>query len=112
MNEIEKAEQIRKRYETETVTELEQLKALDKRARRPAQIFAYAFGSGSSLVLGTGMCLAMKAIGNAMAAGIVIGLVGIGLCLATYPLYKMLLGRRKKKYAAEIIARSNEILKN
>ena len=111
-NQVIYAEKIKKAYETKTVTKIDELKALDKRVRRPAQIFAYTFGSLSSLVLGTGMCLAKKVIGNAMGLGIGVGLVGIGLCLCTNPLYKKILASRKKKYAPEIIARSNEILQN
>ena len=54
-NQVIYAEKIKKAYETKTVTKIDELKALDKRVRRPAQIFAYTFGSLSSLVLGTGM---------------------------------------------------------
>lgn len=109
-NQTAQAEKIRGQYEPKTTTKMDELKKLDKSARRPAQIFAYAFGGVASLVLGTGMCLAMKVIGDSMAAGIAIGVVGIGLCLATYPLYKKILSSRKQKYAEKIIACSNEIL--
>lgn len=109
-NEAIKAEEIRKQYEEKEATKLDELKVLDSKVRRPPQIFAYTFGSLSSLVLGTGMCLAMKVIGNSMALGICVGVLGIGLCALTYPLYKKILSKRKKKYASEIIALSNEIL--
>jgi hypothetical protein len=86
------------------------LKELDKKVKRPAQIFAYVYGSLSSLVLGAGMCLAMKIIGNSMALGIGIGLVGIALTLTTYPLFKAILKKRKSKYAPKIFKLSDSLL--
>ena len=74
-----KVEHIREQYAEKRVTKFDELKALDKRVKRPAEIFAYTFGVVGALVLGTGMCLAMKVIGDMMALGIVIGVVGIGM---------------------------------
>ena len=105
-------EKIRAGYTQKQPTKLEDLKSLDKKAKRPANIFAYAFGSISSLVLGTGMCLAMKVIGNSMALGICIGVVGLGLVIATYPIYKAILKKRKQKYGKQIVELSNELLNN
>lgn len=103
-------ERIRNQYAERKPTEFEQLKALDKKVKRPAEVFAYVFGSVGALVLGTGMCLAMKVIGDAMALGIAIGLVGIGMVSVTYSLYQKLLRGRKQKYAAEILELSDGLL--
>ena len=110
MNEMKTIERIRASYTEKEMTQLDELKALDRKVKRPAQIFAYVYGSLSSLVLGTGMCLAMKVIGNSMALGIGIGLVGIALTLTTYPIFKAILERRKKKYAKQIFELSNCLL--
>lgn len=104
--------QISNFYKEKQPTKLDELKALNKKAKRPANIFAYTFGSISSLVLGTGMCLAMKVIGNSMALGICIGVVGLGLVIATYPIYKAILKKRKEKYGEQIVELSNELLNN
>lgn len=104
-------ERIRASYTEKEITKLDELKALDKKVKRPAQIFAYVYGSVSSLVLGTGMCLAMKVIGNSMALGVGIGLVGIALALSTYPIFKAMLKRRKNKYAKQIFELSDGLLK-
>ena len=109
-NEIKTVEKIRNTYVAYEPTKLDELKALNKRVKRPAKIFAYVFGSLGSLVLGTGMCLAMKVIFDLFALGIVIGCVGIFLVSINYPLYKSIIGRRKRKYASKIRALSNEIL--
>ena len=103
-------EKIRESYMTKEPTKLEELTNLNKKVKRPVQIFAYVYGSLSSLVLGTGMCLAMKVIGNSMALGIGIGLVGIVLTLTTYPLYKAILKKRKNKYAKKIFELSDSLL--
>ncbi len=105
-------EKIRTNYLVKEHTKLDELKALDKRAKRPAEAFAYTYGTASSLVLGSGMCLAMKVIGNAMAFGVGMGLVGIALCISTYPIYKAILSRRKKKYSKRIFELSDSILNN
>ena len=109
-NEMKTIERIRASYTEKEITKLDKLKKLDKKVKRPAQIFAYVYGSLSSLVLGTGMCLAMKVIGNNMALGIGIGLVGIALTLTTYPIFKAILKRRKNKYAKQIFELSDSLL--
>ena len=105
-----KVEHIREQYAEKRVTKFDELKALDKKVKRPAEIFAYTFGVGGALVLGTGMCLAMKVIGDMMALGIVIGVVGIGMVSVTYALYQKILKARKRKYSADILALSDELL--
>lgn len=108
------AQQVRAEYApgSEEEGKLEQLKKLDRAARRPAEIFAYTFGIVGVLVLGVGMCLAMEVIGSMMPLGIVIGVVGIAMVTANYFLYRAILRSRKKKYAKEIVSLSDELLKN
>lgn len=105
-------EKIKSSYEAKSneQTKLEELKSLDKKVKMPTKIFAYTYGAVGSLVLGLGMCLAMKIFANLMPLGIVIGLLGIAMVSTTYPLYQKYLSKRKAKYSEEIIARSNELL--
>lgn len=112
MNTIEAKtiEHIRDQYTGKSQTQLDELRALDKRVKRPAAVFAYIFGAVGSLVLGTGMCFAMKVIGDMMSVGIAVGLAGIAWVSLTYPIYKTVLKSRKKKYAAQILALSDHIL--
>lgn len=101
---------IRNGYEEKEITKIDELKALDKKVHRPANIFAYIFGCISALIMGTGMCLSMKVIGANLhiALGIVIGVVGIGLCVANYFIYKAVLKKRKSKYAEQILTLCDE----
>lgn len=104
--------EIQAQYLPKEKTKMDELKALDKKVKLPAEVFAYSFGSAGALVLGTGMCLAMKVIGDMMALGIVIGVIGIGLVTANYFLCKKILKARKKKYAAQITELASELLNN
>lgn len=109
-NEKEIIEQIRASYEKQEPSKVEKLKKFDNSVKRPAEIFAYIFGVLGSLVLGVGMCLAMKVIGNLMVLGIVIGCVGIAMVSVNYLIYKKIEKARKKKYGSQIIALSTELL--
>lgn len=109
-NEQEYVEQILKQYGEKTTTKMDELKSLDRKVRRPAEIFAYSFGVAGALVLGVGMCLAMKVIGNIMPLGIVVGVLGIAMVSVNYLIYKGILNKRKKKYSEKVLRLSEEIL--
>ena len=107
---------IRTQYTEVKHTELDALKALDAKVKKPANIFAYTYGAFGAIVMGAGMSLVMTDLGsilgleNAMVPGIVIGVVGMALALTTYPIYKKILEGRKKKYAAQILALSEKLM--
>ena len=110
------AQKIRTQYMEKTPSELDALRRLDAKVKRPANVFAYTFGSISAVVMGAGMSLVMTDIGatlgmgDAMIPGIVIGVVGMVLALVNYPMYKGILNNRKKKYGADILALSDKIM--
>lgn len=107
------AEQIANEYAPKQTSKVKALKKLDAKAKTPARVFTYAFGVVFSLVLGVGMCLAMGVIGGgsplAMAAGIIVGCVGIAGVSVNYPLYKKILTKSKNKYTTDIIRLASEI---
>lgn len=104
------AASIRAEYEERRETKVDELKALDRKVKRPAEIFAFIFGTIGALVLGFGMCLAMKVIGDMMALGIVVGVVGIAMVSVNYFIYKMIINRGKKEYGERILALTEEII--
>ena len=57
-------QKIRTQYMEKTSTELDALRGLDAKVKRPAKVFAYAFGSVSAIIMGTGMSLVMTDIGT------------------------------------------------
>lgn len=103
-------------YTEKAHTELDELKALDANVKKPANVFAYVYGSVSAIVMGTGMSLVMTDIGAmigltaAMVPGIVIGVIGMGMALSTYPIYQKILNNRKKKYAPQIMVLSEKLM--
>ena len=109
-------QKIRTQYTEKHHTELDALKALDAKAKKPANVFAYTYGSVSAIVMGAGMSLVMTDIGAmiglaaTMVPGTVIGVVGMGMALTTYPIYKRILNTRKKKYAPQIMALSEKLM--
>ena len=110
-------QKIRTQYTEKQHTELDALKELDAKVKRPANVFAYTYGSVSAIVMGAGMSLVMTDIGatiglaSAMVPGIAIGVVGMGMALTTYPIHKKILNSRKKKYAPEILKLSEKVMK-
>ena len=110
------AQQIRAQYTEKKHTQLDALKALDKKVKKPANVFAYVFGCISAVIMGSGMSLVMTDIGETigiaspMTPGIIIGIIGILMAIINYPIYKKLLASRRKKYSAEIMKLSDDIL--
>lgn len=110
VDEKAEAELIRKNYEERGESKLDKLRRLDRRVKRPAMIFSLVFGIAGALVLGTGMCLAMKVIGDFMALGVVVGFVGIAMVSANCFIYRAIFNARRKKYGKEILDLSGELL--
>lgn len=106
------AESIANEYAPKDTSKVLALKKLDRKAKNPANIFAYSFGIVAALVLGLGMCLAMQVIGSGvgmMVLGIVLGVLGIAGAGVNYVIYKRLLEKGKQKYAYEIMQLAKEI---
>lgn len=110
-------EKIRSQYTENENTDLDALKALDARVKKPANIFGYVYGSIGAIVMGAGMSLVMTDIGavlgmtETLIPGIAVGVAGMVMALTTYPIYKKILSSRKKKYAAQIMELSERVMK-
>ena len=50
--------------------------------------------------------------GEPMIPGVIIGAVGLFMALVNYPMHNRIMNSRKKKYAPEILALSENIIKN
>lgn len=107
------AQSIANEYSKKSTSKVVALKKLDNKVKRPANIFAYTFGVVSALILGIGMCLSMKVIGDGSTAltvlGIIIGVIGMVGAGVTYPLFRKILNSRKEQYAGDIIRLAEEI---
>lgn len=111
-------QKIRTQYTEKEHSQLDSLKELDAKVKRPANVFAYTFGSVGAIVMGSGMSLVMTDIGstigieNGMTPGIIIGIVGMLMAIINYPIYKRILSSRRKKYAEQIMKLSDKIMNN
>lgn len=109
-------QKIRTQYTEKGHTQLDELKKLDAKVKRPANVFAYVFGTIGAIVMGSGMSLIMTDIGevvgveDVMSTGIAIGVVGMLMAIINYPVYKKILSSRRKKYANQIITVSDKIM--
>ncbi len=109
-------QKIRTQYTEKTTTAVDELKAMDTKVKKPANLFAYVFGTVSAIIMGCGMSLVMTDIGatlnisEPMVPGIIIGVIGMAMAIINYPIYKGILNSRKKKYADRIIELSEKIM--
>jgi len=112
---------IRKKYAAPEQTEdkMAQLRRLDAAVTHKAAAVSLVFGIIGSLILGTGMSLAMTDIGRiiglaggmAMLIGIPLGIVGIVLVCAAHPVYNSIIKKEREKIAPEIIRLTDELMK-
>ena len=108
------AQKIRAQYMEKQVSGLDELRALDAEVKRPANIFGYVFGTISAVIMGAGMSLTMTdigaALGSPMVIGIAVGVVGMAMAIADYPIYRAILNSRREQYADAILALSEKII--
>ena len=108
-------QKIRSQYTEQKHTELDALKGLDAKVKRPANVFGYTYGSIGAIVMGAGMSLVMTDIGAkigltaTLVPGIAIGVAGMGMTLTTYPIYQKILKYRRKQFAPQIMALSDKL---
>lgn len=86
---------------------------------KKATTVSLVLGIIGALILGTGMSFAMTDIGTmiglsewvAILIGIVIGIVGVVLVCAAYPIYNRIVKKEQEKIAPEIIRLTDELIK-
>ncbi|MBQ7830802.1 MAG: hypothetical protein IJ393_01865 [Clostridia bacterium] len=108
--ERKKVESLRREYLNETVSEgkIERLKRLDNKVKQTPMIFGLTLGIIGTLIFGLGLAMILE--WEIRVWGTLVAFVGlVPVCLA-YPLYKKIFALQKKKYGAEIIRLSDEIL--
>jgi len=108
-------QKIRSQYTEKQYSELDELKALDKKAKKPAAVFTYCFGSIGAIIMGAGMSLVMTDMGSVigvgnMVPGIVIGILGVAITIVNYHIYKKMLVKRRAQYAQQILELSDRLM--
>ena len=110
----EEVQNIRKKYLPAEEDKMEQLRRLDASTHRKPTAVAIAVGVVGALIMGLGMSLCMTELsgflgGTAMFVGIPVGLLGIAIAAAAFPLYRKLLQQERSKVAAEILRLTDEL---
>lgn len=111
-------QKIRSKYLPKEESKMEQLRRLDASATNKATMKSIIIGLSGTLVMGLGMSLAMTELGagigmgmEAMAVGIVIGVIGMVLVGLAYPVYFRALKKEREKIAPEILRLTDELMK-
>ena len=105
----EEIRKIREKYIPKEERKMEQLRQLDESATRPGTIAAIVVGIIGALLLGIGMCCTMVWAGQFFIPGIIIGVIGIAVVIAAYPIYNRITGKRREKLAPEIMRLTDEL---
>lgn len=102
---------IRKKYAAPQEDKMEHLRKLDAGVTRKASVYSIIVGVIGALIMGIGMCCAMVWQGVWFIPGIIIGLIGMAIVAAAYPIYQKVVKKEREKIAPEIIRLTDELLK-
>lgn len=100
-------ENIRKKYLPEEETKMDKLRRLDKSVTRPGTMISIIVGTVGTLIMGFGMCLCLE--WQQFVLGIILGVLGIAILAAAYPVFNKITQKQKEKIAPEILRLTEEI---
>lgn len=109
--EQEELKRIRTKYLPKEENKMEQLRRLDQSVSQKGTMAAIIVGVIGTLLLGLGMSCAMVWMGAWFIPGILMGVVGIAIIAAAYPLYNHVIKKERKKIAPEIFRLTDELMK-
>lgn len=102
---------IQEKYLPQEENKMEQLRKLDKNVEKPGTIWSIICGSVGTLLFGIGMTCTMVWT-TYFVLGIVIGVFGIILIIAAYPVFSYLTKKQREKLAPEIIRLSEKLMEH
>lgn len=90
---------------------MERLRKLDRGVTQKSTAISLIFGVIGTLLLGIGMCCTMVWSDSFFILGIAVGVVGIAVLSAAYPIYSFVIKRERAKIAPEIMRLTDELMK-
>ena len=108
--EQEEIKKIREKYAPKEADKMEQLRRLDAGVTQKGTVVSLVVGIIGALILGTGMSMCMVWT-ELFVLGIIVGIVGIAVISAAYPLYSYVTKKEREKIAPEIIRLTDELMK-
>ena len=109
--EQEEIKNIRKKYMAPEEDKMEQLRRLDASVSQKGTAAALIVGIIGTLLLGIGMCCCMVWQRELFIPGVIIGVIGIAVLAAAYPLYNHVIQKERERIAPEIIRLTDELMK-
>lgn len=109
--EQEELKRIRQKYAPQEEDKMELLRRLDRSVTEKGTVISMILGVIGTLIMGLGMSLAMVWQGIWFIPGIVIGLTGIGILAAAYPVYNHVTRKERERIAPEILRLTDELMK-
>ncbi len=106
-----KIKEIRSKYTPKEENKLEQLQRLDASVTQKATMYSLIVGIIGALILGTGMSCCMVWADKLLMPGIVIGVIGMAVVAAAYPLYNRVLKKERERIAPEVLRLTDELMK-
>lgn len=100
-------ENIRKKYLPREESKMDRLRRLDESVTRPGTMISIIVGIAGTLIMGFGMCLCLE--WNLFVPGVIVGVVGMAILAAAYPIYSKITQKRRDKIASEILRLTDEI---
>lgn len=100
-------ENIRKKYLPEEETKMDKLRRLDKSVTRQGTMISIIIGVAGTLIMGLGMCMCLE--WQQFVLGIILGILGIAILAAAYPVFNEITQKQKEKIAPEILRLTEEI---
>ncbi len=108
--EQDEIKKIRQKYILED-DKVEKLRRLDKNVTKKGTMYSVIIGVVGSLLLGVGMSCTMVLNKIWFIPGIIVGVIGIALIIAAYPVYNYITQKEREKIAPEIIRLTDELMK-
>ncbi len=106
-----KIKEIRSKYVPKEENKMEQLQRLDASVTQKATMYSLIVGVIGALILGTGMSCCMVWADKLLMPGIVIGVIGMAVVAAAYPLYNRVLKKERERIAPEVLRLTDELMK-
>ena len=102
-------QEIRKRYLPQSESKFEELKRLDRQVQTAGQTQSLCVGIIGCLIFGLGMCLTLQVIGESIALGVVLGIIGSAVMLCAYPVFRFISGKVRNQLAPRILELTDEL---
>lgn len=110
-NQQEEINAIREKYIPKAENKMDQLRQLDQSVTKKGTMISIIVGIIGTLLLGIGMCCTLVWADKFFVLGIIVGVIGIAILSAAYPIYSKITKREKERITPLIIKLTDELSK-